>query len=286
MSETYRSRELHAADRDAIARLLAGGSTTDTLLIARALQGGDNFPGWWYGTVGPDGELAAAMAIDNHVGHLYAANDEAANAMGRAMLRQQQMLTSRGASRHELNGPWQALTAFWRSFQAIDRQLKADVSRELIRSTGSTSTRSRRISVNVADESDLRLVAEFTALACVEDKGFDPRKTTPDGHLRRCRRAIEGGRQLVAREAGVKPVMVAEVVQVDEATAMLERLFVPLPFRGRKLLVGGALALAAESAPVAGKRLLLFASGDAMMAAAEKAQYETVARYRQIVMLG
>ncbi len=286
MSETYRSRELHAEDRPAIARLLEQGLITETLAIRQALARGEDYPGWWYGTAGPDGELAAAMSIHKHVGDLYAADDDAAQSMGRSMLRQQQMLTSRGSGRHELNGPWQSMTAFWRSFQAIDRVLKSDITRELIRSTGSTTARSRRITLDVADESDLRLVSEFTALACVEANGFDPRKTTPDGHQRRCRRAISEGRQLVAREAGTKPVMVAEVVQVDDSMAMLERFFVPLPFRSRKILVGGALALAAHSEPVASKRLMVFATGEAMMAAAERAQFESVTRYRQIVMMG
>ncbi len=286
MTDNYRSRELHVEDRRAIGELLETGRLTQTMHVQRALDQGDDFKGWWYGALAPSGDLAAAMAIEGHTGHLYASDEDAAVAMGRAMLRQQQMMASRGATRHELNGPWQSLTAFWRSFQAIDRQLKSDIQRNLIRSTGSTSSPSRRVTISVADEGDLRLVSEFTALAAVEEKGYDPRKTTPDGHRRRCSRAIAEGRQLVVREAGARPVMVAEVVDIDESTAMLERLFVPLPFRGRKLLVGGALALAAGSEPVAGRRLLLFATGEQMMVAAERASFELIERYRQIVMLG
>lgn len=286
MSEAFRSRELQPTDRDAIAIIVDLASRDDALLLKRHFANFEDFPGWWYGTFAAEGGLQAVMAIEGHTGHLYATSDEAAEAMGRAMLRQQQMLGGRGSTRHELIGPWAAMTAFWRGFKAIDRQLKSDVARVLISSTGSTQSPSRRVDLSLADEGDLRLVVEFSALLAVEQQGHDPRRTTPDSHKRRCRRAIAEGRQLVAREAGTRPLMVAEVLDLDADAALLEGVFVPLPFRSRKLLVAGALALAASSEPVAGRRLLLFAEDELLLVAAERAGFEQLARYRHIVMVG
>lgn len=286
MSEDFRSRELQPNDRGAIATLLGGASLADGLLIKRQFARFEDSPGWWYGTLTGEGQLQAVMAIEGHSGVLFAASEDAAHAMGKHMLRQQQMMAGHGSTRHELLGPWQAMTAFWRGFKAIDRQLKSDSARELLRSTASTKSPSRRVELRLAVEGDLRLVAEFTAMLAVEQQGHDPRRTRPDSHQRRCRNAIVEGRQLVASEAGERPVMVADVVDVDEQTALLERVFVPLPFRSRKRLVAGALALAAASAPVAGRRLLVFTDGEQLLAAAELAGFQSVARYRQIVMIG
>ncbi len=281
----FATRELGPRDKRAVVDLLERVSNHESRLARSFVERFDEFDGWWMGAI-RNGEVEALMAIDGHAGILVSQDDDATRAMAHGMVRQQQMLVSRGSSRHQLSGTWRTLDLFWQIFQAVDRQVVCDKSRELMAATEETESPSRRVTVDLATTDDLRVVLEFTGQHSAEMYGLDPRRVSPESHRHECNAVIAAGRQLIARESGGRPVMVAEVVDIGPHEVLLERLHVPLPFRGRKRLVGGAMAAARGLEPCAEKRLLLFADDPQLVAAAERANFERMARYRLISMVG
>ena len=286
MSESpFTTRELDARDRHAITALVDRVSKDESRLARSFVDHFDDFDGWWMGAM-RHGQIEALMAIDGHAGTLVSQDDDATRALAHGMVRQQQMLVSRTSNRHQLSGTWRTLDLFWQIFQAIDRQVTCDKARELMTETEQTQSPSRRVTVELATVDDIQVVLEFTGEHSAEMYGVDPRRVSPESHHRQCAAVIDTGRQLIAREANGRPVMVAEAVDVGPNEVLLERLHVPLPFRGRKRLIGGAMASARELEPCSGKRLLLFADDPQIVAAAERAQFEPLARYRLISMVG
>lgn len=286
MSQNYRCRELRPDDHRCLTDLMARLPGDESMLVRPAADRFSDFPGWWFGALDEDGELGAVMAVEGHSGVICARDDDAVRAMARTMLTQQQMIGSRGAQHHQLAASWRTMDVFWGIFEKIGRKVVGDTTRDLMQAGPQTASPSKRVEVGLADADDLRLVADYLGQRGVELRGFDPRKLTPEAHMTRCRQNIAEGRQLVARETGGRPFMVAEAIPFGEDQVLLDEVFVPLPMRGRARLVGGGLALAAATPPARGRRLLVMADGEQMVAAAERAGFERRARYRHISMVG
>lgn len=284
---SYISKELKPREMDSISDFLKNAPRYETLLMrgAHAAMAAGRFDGWWYGCFAGGTDLRALMCVEGTTGNLWARDIDAIDAMATDLLKSQERYGSSQSHRHTLLGEEGVLTRFWATFHAIGRQVVNDRVRSLMGSGATLGKPSLRIALTCATPADLKLVSEFNAEQAVEAFGVDPRMAGREAHDRRCMAAIEAGRQLVARE-GPKPVMVCEVGALDEQTAMLDRIFVPKPFRSRKRMIAKALAAAAVLPEAAGKELIFFADSDELVEAATHGGFEARCRYRMVATRG
>jgi len=284
----YAARELRAGDRDKIRRLLSAAPSFSAFLIRPALQDIENFGGWWFGALADGEELEALICVEGHTANLYSRSRAATRAMASAMLKQQEVLGSiGGAHRHQLIGRASDVDDFWTVFKHLKgRTLLSDRFRPLMVSgPPPEASPSKRVSLGYAKASDLRIVYELTAERQLERQGADPRKTNPQAHSARCRAAIEARCQVIGRE-GDKPVFVAELRELDAELLLIDQIAVPLAFRGRKRLIGGALYLVRKAPQAKDRQLVLLADDEQLAAAAELAGFRRELVYRQIVTFG
>lgn len=250
---------------------------------------------WWFAATDDGGTVGAFAAIHHTRAHLFGDDEDAVEALARALLRSQKLHTSREAHRHVLFGPARVVDPFWRIFRAVDRQVVAD-RRPTLLCSGEGGKGSRRMGFGVADGDDVKLCLAYFGEHGAEQHGADPRKTRPHAFAQEVAELIAAGRLVVGREqapgsgAG-RAMFVAEVTEiaglsVEKPAVMLTRWHVPLPFRGRKILVAGALFEAARQGPGAGKQVWLLAEGEPLLLAAARAGYREVLPWREIAMLG
>lgn len=284
----YGVRELKPADHKKIRELVRAAPSLETVFIrpiARDLAG---FDGWWQGALEGGQQLVTIMAIKDHVAHLYSASHAATKAMATALMKKQEILKGVvQAARHQLIGEAETVGTFWRSFSSLHgRTLISDKRRPLMVSgPAPEASPSKRVKLGYAPMSDLRVVVEFRGEQQLERDGTDPRRLSPQAHATRCQQLIAEKKIVVGRDED-KPILVAELVELDSATVLLDGLWIPPAFRGRKRLIGGALYLARKAPQAKGKQLLYFADDESAVAAGELAGYEQKAEYRHITSFG
>ena len=286
--ERLHVRMLGSADKKKIGDFLERTPTYSTLMMQGPYQNFESFGGWWYGVIVIDSQEVRALAcVENHAANMYAESDQAAEEMGSKMLKAQKNLSRKAGVRHQVFGERRTVEKFWHRFQHINRTVDVDKVRLLVGATTPGERLRDTVTVSRATAKDLKVVFEFGAGYTIEQWGVDPRKTSKDSHRAYCESVIEEGRQVVAYK-GAKPIFIAEIVDQGEGTAMLNRIFVPRPFRTFKKMASTALVGATELALENAKELLLFAdeSDDFMTKVVEMAGFEERGSYRSISMRG
>lgn len=285
---TYHCRELSESDAPRVERALANARVDDTLQLRRFAADPGGFGGWWYGCLDDDDAVRAVMAVQGHSGTLFGSDPEAVEAMATRMLATQRHRGGGTPHRHELFGPRHTLDPFWRIFQDIGRKVVHDAEVTLHGADTPLPPVSKRASVTIATPADERIVTEFIAESVVTAGAPDPRRTAAAAHAEHCRRLIAEGRVLIGWEAGKRPVFLGEtgVVPGDPEVIWLERVFVPLPFRSRTRLIGGALAACTTVGEGAGRPIRFFAEHEPLRLAAQRAGFTASAAYRLVQMIG
>jgi len=280
----------------------ARGARRETWHLDAAFADPHNPDRWWFAASDSAGNVGAFAAIEGTRAHLFGDDEEAVEAMARTMLRSQQIHTSRESHRHVLFGPARVVNPFWRIFEAVGRQVVADRRPALMCSTDGGKG-SRRMRLTVGDADDQKTCVAFLGEHGAEADGADPRKIRPQAFSRQVARTLAAGRMLVGRElapgsVGGRAMFVAEVTPVGVtqptadseagagAASLLWPWHVPLPFRGRKILVAGALLEATRQGPGADRPVWLLVEGEALHLAAARAGYEHGVAWREIAMLG
>lgn len=258
-----------------------------TLKLRLAVAQGVDFDGWWYGAV-RDGEVEALMAISGHTATFHSAEGDASEALAARLLGDQKHNRSPETRRHQIMGDHRSMARFWPTFRAVDRQVTTDENWSLMGGGGTDGpleSISKRMKLRAATMENHQLVYEFSAELSLERDGVDPRRSYPQAHAEAITAKIASGRQMVGFEKE-KPVLIGEFADVGPNMVQLQEVWVPLAFRTRKRLVGGALAQATALPENAGKEVLVMANSKTMVAAAERAGFEPRAQYRYISMLG
>ena len=283
MSGEWKCRELGAGELSGVRTAVAGVEMSRILHLREALADPAGHGRWWYAAIGGGG-VGAFAAVQGTRAHLYGDDTSAVEAMAQAMLRSQQLHTSRDTHRHVLFGPAAVIDPFWSIFQAVGRQVVAD-RRWGLMTADSEGKGSRRLQLDIADGGDLSVCVAFLGEHAAEMHGKDPRKVAPEAFEREVEEAIDEGRVLLGREGG-RAMFVAQLADLDDDTVMVQRMHVPLPYRSRKVLVGGALFGARTLGPAADKKLWMLAEGEAMQVAAARAGFSELGQWREVAMLG
>mgnify|MGYP001425121910 CR=1 FL=1 len=278
-------RELRDKDLPQIRNLISNASIYSTILMRDAVQGFETFPGWWFGSLRDGTKLESIMAILDHSAEIYSESTDTVEAMASHLKKTQAYTSSNKSNRHQIRGVKGVIDPFWKIFKDLGRQLVSDAESTLMASTADGSCASKRIAMGFARPDDLGLVAEFSALRLLEEKGNDPRRQGAQAFNARCASAIADGRIVIGRD-GAKPAFVAELRAATETITLLDNVFIPAAFRTRKRLIGGALFKLKYAPPVRGKELLFFADSPTMKMAAETAGYVEKAVYRTVVTVG
>ena len=289
---SYGEERLHVRalkdERDKIADFIERSPTYPTFLMHRPLEEFDSFGGWWFGVIVVETqELRALACIENHSANMYAQSDDAAEEMGRIMLKQQSKAPRKVGVRHQIFGEKTTVDRFWQVFQNINRTVDIDALRGLFGATEPGERIKDTVSVSRATSADIKIVSEFAAGHAIDAWRIDPRRVSPQGHQANCMAVIESGRQLVARK-GNKPLCIAEIVPQTEGRVMIDKIYVPRPFRTFKKLAATALVMFTEVALEEGSEALLFANVDDAFSTsiAEMAGFESRMTYRSISMRG
>jgi hypothetical protein len=278
-------REVREKDLPKIRTLVGQSSIYSTILMRDAVANFQTFPGWWYGSLRDGTELESLMCIHEHAAEMISTSQGTVEAMALHMKKTQGYMITSQSNRHQIRGPRSTIDPFWRIFKELGRQVVSDMTSSLMGSTSEGECASKRIVVGFGRETDLETVTEFSALRILEEKGVDPRRSGGGGLQAHCARAIGEGRIVIGRE-GAKPAFVAELRPINDDIVLLGNAYVPVAFRTRKRLIGGALFKLKFAPPVRNKELLFFADSPSLREAAETAGYQVREVYRTIVTLG
>lgn len=281
----HNCQELGFRDRDRIKALLENAPAYEVLLMKRAAENMGDFTGGWFGALA-DGRLEAIACLESNTTVLWSANYEATNTMAQRMLSIQRKRPTSSTGTHQIVGEELIVGRFWEIFQHIRRTVVLDRRRDLLSVKEPDAPPRSGLTVSTATPKEIKLVYEFSGDQTVEQWGWDPRKISPEGHKERCEEVIAEGRQLIGRDRG-RPVFLAERTLIDDETVLLERLFVPRPFRRRKLVVSAVLA-GAKFVLENAKECVFFADNDdeAQKKALALTNLERKATYRVIVIRG
>lgn len=284
MSDSYRCREFRPDELGGFRALVARNTEARTSHLRDHLAAPERSGRWFFAAIKEGGPVGAIAAVEGTRAQLFGEDDGAIEAMARAMLKSQQLHTSREAHRHVLFGPAAVVDTFWKIFRDVGRQVVGDRTLALMKSAGEGKG-SRRVAVHRADDTDLPLLTAFFGDFTLEREGHDPRRSGSaafDGWLQT---EVAEGRVLVGRE-GERAMFAACVHQTDEGNVTLQPVHVPIAYRSRKLLVGGALHACRHTALCDGQSVEYFADGELMEIAGDRAGFSSVARFREIAMLG
>ncbi len=288
-NDRWTGRELRAADMPQITALLEKARKHESLFVRAALAQGTSFNGWWWGALKNGSDLAAVMAVENHMGAVYARDEEGANGFGLELYTQQKRGgPSNQANRHQLLGESKTMAKIWNHVKDIPfRKLLSDRECELLScTTRSAECPSSRVEVTSATRADERVIIDFTAESTLERVQADPRKTNRDGHITRCQSTIASGRQLIAKEGG-RPFFVAEIVSLGPGTALIDHVYIPPHFRARGRLIAAAFWHAAAHPMIAaGQEPLTLTTDSAIAQAAKQAGWVRATGYRWVITLG
>jgi len=272
-------------DKQKIENFLEMAPRYSTLLMRGAARDAEAFKGWWMGALAAGTNLQALMCVEGTAGNLFGEEDDAIETLAEVMYDRIKS-GPRGPSRaHQLLGPERVIDIYWRIFQKVNRTVIFDRKRKLFSTTGPVDPPKPDITIAKAQPNDLKLIYEFSGEQMAEQWKLDPRRAYPDAHKERCRKLIESGHQLVGRDRG-RPVFIAELVPVEDRAVMVDRIFVPRPFRVRKKMVASAMIILARQALEDVDEVLYFSEidNDMLMRCAEIGEFKEVSTYRLIVM--
>lgn len=268
----------------------ARGKPHETWHVLEALAAPAHPDRWWFAARDGQGRVGAFAAIEGTRANLFSDDRDAVEAMARALLRSQQLHTSRESHRHVLFGPARVVDPLWQIFQAVGRQVVAD-RRPALMVSGEGGQGSRRMTLSVAAATDQKTCVAFLADRSVELEGLDPRKVAAERFDRDVAAGIAAGGLLVGREVAPnspqgRAVFVGSIKALSDDVALLQPWYVPGPIRTRKVLVAGALLEAQRIGPGANKQVWLLVEGDSLRLAADRAGYKHAVAWREIAMLG
>lgn len=278
-------RELAKSEFKEVQDFLKDADRYPTLLMRRAAANPDDFKGGWYAAL-MDRRVEALLCMESGTTILYGANDEAIRTMAQRMLSVQRKRPRSASGTHQIIGEERGLGHFWDVFQQLGRTVVLDRRRDLLSVQEPNKPPKSTLVVGPAKPADFKLVYEFSADQTVDQWGWDPRRVSPEAHKNRVNAAIEQGRQLVGRDAG-RPVFLAERTSIEDETVLLERVYIPRPFRRKKLL-SSALLAGAKFALGKAKEVVFFADQDdtAMKKALALTNFEAKCTYRVLVLRG
>jgi len=290
------ARELKAQDRAKLEELVTGAHRGESIYLRGALErlqaeGASRDPNaaWWWGVFRNGTELEAAMSVENHLGLVYGANEEAMKAFASELFAMQKRLGTFGGGthRHQLLGESRALAVVWNVMKDLPgRKLVSDRECELLsgaeRAAASPST---RIVFERATRADERTVVDYLAENRLEQLQLDPRKVNKDAHTQRCMAAVADGRVWLGKEKDSgRPFFAAELTPLTKDAVLLDQLYVPPHFRSRGKLVGGAFWAAAALS--SDKEVFCLAHDKTLIEAAKSAGWKRKSGYRWIITLG
>lgn len=288
-NEKWTGRELRAADLPQITSLLEKSKKHESLFVRAALAQGTAYNGWWYGALKNGTDLGAVMAIENHMGAVYARDEAAANGFGQELyIQQKRMGPANQTNRHQVLGESRVMAKIWSHLKDIPfRKLVSDKECELLSCTARfPECPSSRVEVTSATRADERVIVDFTAEATIERIQADPRKLNRDAHLARCQNTIASGRQLIAKEGG-RPFFVAEIVSLGPGTVLIDHVYIPPHFRARGRLIAAAFWHAAAHPMItAGQEPLTLTNDSAIAQAAKQAGWVRASGYRWVITVG
>ncbi|MBN1947042.1 MAG: hypothetical protein JW797_15310 [Bradymonadales bacterium] len=283
--KSYGVRVLNPKDKQAILDFLAQADPYSTLLMRGPARDFDQFLGYWMGALADGTKLEALACVEGLATNIYAKETEAADAMGWELRRRATSMKPLPGV-HQMVGDERTIDAFWNIFSQARLRVVFDRKRQLFCATPPIPPPETPLSVHKALASDLKAVYEYTAMQATEMWGIDPRKTAQQkAHEEHCAKAIQEERQLIVRDGG-KPVLVAEIVRPDEATVMLDRIYVTIPYKARGKLVTSALLGLVQVAIQGVPEVLFFVeSNDKLLSGCTvKAGFSKKTDYRLIVM--
>lgn len=294
---TWIGRELRAKDLKDLPAFIARAPRPASLFVRAALARGDTDASWWYGVFRGGQSLEAVMAVHNHQGALYAANDEAARGLADELYAQQRRLgpSSGQTHRHQLLGEAKTMGIVWPIMRDLPgRKLVFDKDCDLLQAPSPASTDlpapSSRVVFDLARPADERVVSDFIAELRIEQLGVDPRKLARDAHMHRVAELLTHGRALIAKEKDSgRPFFVAELAPLTDDTALLSDVYVPPHYRARGKLIAQAFWASARHAcahvPPDAERVYL-ASDPTFGNAAKTAGWQRISGYRWCVTHG
>jgi hypothetical protein len=283
-------RELGKNDTKSLVPLVERAPRAAALFVQAALARGDAFKGWWYGAWRDGQTLEAVMAIDNHQGSIYADNPDAARGFAEQLFGMQKRFGSGGAAhRHQLIGEARTMSVIWPIVRELPgRKLLLDKECDLLQaSRDELPAPSSRVTLELAQRADERILYDFTAELRIEQLGFDPRKIGRDAHVQRVSELVAYGRELIAKEKdNGRPCFVAELAPLSDTTLLLTDAWVPPHYRTRSKLIAQSFWAAARHPAVSGKELVFLAADATLATAAKAVGWKRLAGYRWTVTHG
>lgn len=282
------TRFLDDKDLDPLKAFIAKAPVYATVYIHRPLMDFESFPGWWYGAFNSEqnDQLEAIACVEGTTGHVVGLTREGLEAMGRDRLGSAAATGESDGHSHQLVGTAEALDVFWKMFSVRDnREVVVNSRRAMMGCTElAAGTLVRDIEVSIATEADFKMVSEYSAEQSLEQWGSDPRRRNKAAHEARVHTAIASGHQLTGRQ-GARPIFVAELVDLGEGMTLLDRVYIPRPFRRRRLVTGALTASTGLALQDADEVLILFdEDNDYLSKACEKAGFSARDAYRVLVL--
>ncbi len=237
----YQCSEIGPKDHSKITALVTPAGHYEALMIRQAALAPSAHGGWWYGAW-TAGELHAVAWVLDSFANIHAINHESARALGDSMARAVGGRISTGGT-HQVFGPEDIIDTFWQTFKGVKRTLVADLRRELF-SLSQAPAPKEGYNAFAATAKESKTVEELCAEQMIEDWGVDPRRTAKQAHEAHCKMLIDEKRALLGQQKG-KIVFFGEKIPHDSGATLLERLYVPLPFRRPRVLSGILSHLAA-----------------------------------------
>lgn len=278
-------RELAKSEFKEVQDFLRDAPRYPTLLMRRAAAFPDEFKGGWYAAL-MDRRVEALCCMESGTTIMYGSNNEAIRTMAQRMLSVQRKRPRTASGTHQIIGEEIGLGQFWDIFQHLGRTVVLDRRRDLLSVQDPDKPAKSTLVVGPAKPADFKLVYEFSADQTVDQWGWDPRRISPEAHKNRVTAVMEEGRQLIGRDAG-RPVFLAERTSIEDETVLLERVYIPRPFRRQKLL-SSALLAAARFALGKAKEVVFFADQNdaAMKKALALTNFEAKCIYRVLILRG
>ncbi len=243
---SYKCLFLEARDKELVHHFIKNAPLHDTVLLQNLEPGMD-----WYAAIDTSNDkLCAVAAVKTGTALLYSDNPEAAQEMGRCLLRDAGRHAVDTGHDHIVMGIESVMVPFWEGFKGIARKHKRTREIDLYQATTPITPDSRTVSAAHATKAHQAMLEEWDALYTLEAWEFDPRRLSKEAHAKQCAASIASGKQWFAMQRGA-PVMCAQIEPLVGNTALLERIFAMKPMR-RPRLLRGAIGHIAHQANLAG----------------------------------
>lgn len=289
-SESLHSRTLRSDDGDKVRAFLETAPLYPTFLMKAPAKNFESFSGWWQGAFNQDRELRAIACVEGTAGNIYGASHEAVAELAREMARNARMLKggTKSSAAHQLLGEESVMDSFWDIFQNVGKTVIHDKKRDFLASDAPNLIERPGFTFGVATQDDFKVVFEYAADAVLEQWGLDPRRAGRQAHEKACAQRIASGNLLVARDKG-KPVFIADLMPRVGDVIMLSNIFVPRPFRRRKIIAAAITASFRHAVDVVGATTLAFFADqqdEKLQKAVALLELEKKCVYRHFVMRG